>query len=104
MEGERNKTRSAGGKLWDGMPKSEGLSTIEILHSAPQDAGYNEAHLRCFYTSAHSMGYKQEEIEDLIQFLNHNIIGISETWWEKFCDRCGYRFFSKNVQGRQGGG
>jgi len=45
----------------------------EILQYASQVARYNEALLRCFYTSASSMR-------------SYASIGISETWWEETCE------------------
>lgn len=44
-------THITGDELWGGTPQSEGLRAAEILHSAPRGAGYDEAHLKCFYTN-----------------------------------------------------
>lgn len=78
-----------------------------FIQSAPQGAGFSEAHLKCFYTNARSMRNKQEELEALVQFHSYDIVVISETCWEEVCDwyvtMDGYRLFKKNRQGRQSG-
>lgn len=38
--------------------------------------------MKCFYTNAHSMRNKQEELEALAQSQSYNT-GINETWWEE---------------------
>ena len=37
------------------------------------------AHLKCLYTSAHSMGNEQEESEVCVQLQGYDLIGITET-------------------------
>lgn len=87
------------------MTKSEGLYASEVLQSALQGDGYNEAYLKCFYANAHSMTREQEELEALTQSQSYDIIGISKTWWKESCDCCvpmdSYRLFK---MGRRGGG
>jgi len=61
MEEERDKTRLASDKSWDGMPVFEGL--CEVVQSAPWCAEYAGACLKCLYTNAHSMRNKQVERE-----------------------------------------
>ncbi|CAI5785061.1 Hypothetical predicted protein [Podarcis lilfordi] len=39
--------------------------------------------LQCLYTNAQSMGNKQDELELLVQQTKYDIIGITETWWDK---------------------
>ena len=34
------------------------------------------------YTSACSMGNKQEELEAIVQQENYDIVAITETWWD----------------------
>ena len=67
------------------MPKFEGLHASEILQSAPQGAGYNEAHLKCFNTHARSMQNKQE-LEALSQSRIYNVTEVYEIWWEESGD------------------
>ncbi|GAB0186949.1 hypothetical protein GRJ2_001160200 [Grus japonensis] len=86
-------------KLQEGGPQSEGLCASKILQSAPRGAGYVEAHLKCFYTNACSMRNKQEELESLAQ--SHDIIGISETWWEESCDWCAVMDLQKRQAGQE---
>jgi len=38
------------------------------------------AQLKCVYTSAHSMGNKQEELEAIIQQDGYDLVTITETW------------------------
>ena len=40
-----------------------------------------EAQIRCFYTNAHSMGNKQEELEAIVRSESNDIVAITETWW-----------------------
>lgn len=62
------------------------------------------ASLKCLYTSACSMGSKQEELEVFVQLQDYDFIGIMETWWDvshawsTVMD--GYSLFRKNRQGR----
>ena len=44
-------------------------------------ATQKEAQLRCFYTNAHSMGNKQEELEAIVRSESYDIVAITETWW-----------------------
>ena len=64
--------------------------------------------MKCFYTNAHSMRNKMEELQVLAQSRSHDIIGISETWRDESCGWCvaidGYRLFRRDKQGRRGGG
>ncbi|KAJ7411667.1 hypothetical protein BTVI_48805 [Pitangus sulphuratus] len=61
--------------------------------------GYNVPHLKCFYTNAHSIRNKQEELKALAQSQRFEITGISETWWDETCDWSalldGYRLFRR---------
>ena len=40
-----------------------------------------EAQLRCFCSSACSMGNKQEELEAIVQSESYDGVAITETWW-----------------------
>ena len=66
------------------------------------------ARLRCLYTNTRSMGNKQEELEMCAHLQGHDIIGITETWWDVSYDWSvamdGYRLFRKDRPGRQGEG
>ena len=42
--------------------------------------------LKCLYTSACSMGNKQEELEICVQLQGHDLIAITETWWDSLHD------------------
>ena len=50
---------------------------------------------------------KQEEMEATVLLENHNIVAITETWWDDSHDWRvaidGYKLFSRNRQGRRGG-
>ena len=41
------------------------------------------AQLKCLYANAHSLEYKQEELEATVLLENHNIVAITETWWDE---------------------
>lgn len=43
----------------------ERLHANEKIQSAQWSTEYNEAHLKCFYTNAHSMKNKQKELEEV---------------------------------------
>lgn len=66
----------------------------------------NVPHLNYFYTNVHSMRNKQEELEALAQPQRCDITGISETWWDGFCDWSALlessRLFWGDRQGRRG--
>ncbi|GAB0208569.1 cAMP-dependent protein kinase inhibitor alpha [Grus japonensis] len=42
--------------------------------------------LKCLYTNACSMGNKQEELEVCVQSQGHDLIAITETWWDSSHD------------------
>ena len=42
-----------------------------------------KAQLKCLYTSACSMGNKQEELEAMVQLGKYDLIAIMETWWDE---------------------
>ena len=44
-----------------------------------QEIRMSGAHLKCLYTSAHSMGNEQEESEVCVQLQGYDLIGITET-------------------------
>ena len=45
-----------------------------------------KAQLKCLYTSACSMGNKQEELETVAQLEKYDLIAILETWWDESHD------------------
>lgn len=62
-------------------------------------------HLEATHMNPHSLGNKQEEPDLHAQSESYDIIGKSETWWDKSHDwriaMDGYRFFYKDRQGRR---
>ena len=58
------------------------------------------AQLKCFYTNAHSMANKQEELEDTMLLENYDLVAITETWWDESHDCSvainGYRLFRRH--------
>jgi len=64
--------------------------------------------LKCLYTNACSMGNKQEELEICLWSKGHNLIAVTETWWDSSHDwhavMDGYRLFGKDRPTRRGGG
>ncbi|GAB0185603.1 hypothetical protein GRJ2_001025600 [Grus japonensis] len=52
------------------------------------------------------MGNKQEELEMCVRLQGYDLIGITETWWDRSYDWSvgmeGYRLFRKDRQGRRG--
>ncbi|GAB0204056.1 hypothetical protein GRJ2_002871200 [Grus japonensis] len=59
---------------------------------------------KCLYTNAHSMGNKQEELEVCVQSQGHDLIAITETWWDSSHDwnavMDGYILFRKDRPAR----
>ncbi|PKU29371.1 rna-directed dna polymerase from mobile element jockey-like [Limosa lapponica baueri] len=53
-----------------------------------------------------SMGNKQEELEATVQQENHDVVTITETWWDDSHDWSaamdGYKLFRRDRQGRRG--
>ncbi|GAB0184038.1 hypothetical protein GRJ2_000869100 [Grus japonensis] len=64
--------------------------------------------LKCTYTNACSMGNKQEEIDIYVWLQGHDLIAVTETWWDSSHDwnavMDGYTLFRKDRPARQGGG
>ena len=60
--------------------------------------------MKCFYTNAHNMRNKMDELQVFAQSHSYDIIGISEIWWDESCDWSvaidGYRLFRRDRQGR----
>ena len=72
------------------------------------EGGKTSAHLKCMYTNEHSMGNKQEELEDMMKQENYDVVALTETWWDVSHDWSvpidGYKLFRRDRQGRRGGG
>ncbi|KAK4810175.1 hypothetical protein QYF61_010948 [Mycteria americana] len=66
------------------------------------------AQLQCLYTSARSMGNKQEELEATVLLDSYDLVAITETWWDESHDWSaainGYRLFRRVRRGRRGRG
>ena len=79
--------------------RHEGIRTI---------ATQKEAQLRYFYTNAHSMGNKQEELEAIVQSESYDRVIITETWWNDLhswsAEMDGYQLFKRDRHGRKGSG
>lgn len=65
------------------------------------------AQLKCHHTNAHSLGNKQEMLESTGLLENHNVVAITETWWNGSYDwsvpvDC-YELFRRDRRGRRGG-
>ena len=52
----------------------------------PRGAAAPAASLKCLYTNAHSMGHKQGELEICVWSQGHDLIAVTQTWWESSCD------------------
>ena len=80
------------------------METPEYGHEGIRaTATQKEAQLRCFYTNAHSMGNKQEELEAIVQLESYDIVTITEMWWNDShiwsAVMNGYRLFKRDRQG-----
>ncbi|GAB0183074.1 hypothetical protein GRJ2_000772700 [Grus japonensis] len=53
---------------------------VGIRSSRSKKVERSIAQLKCIYTNARSMGNKQEELEAIVQWENHDIVAIMETW------------------------
>ncbi|RMC18042.1 hypothetical protein DUI87_04920 [Hirundo rustica rustica] len=60
------------------------------------------------YTSARSMGNKEEELEAMVQQHSYDVVAITETWWDESHSWStaldGYKLFRRDRRGRRGGG
>ena len=62
--------------------RSVAMETPEYGHEGIwTTATQKEAQLRCFYTNAHSMGNKQEELEAIVWSESDDTVIITETCW-----------------------
>ncbi|KAM6226441.1 uncharacterized protein M6G45_016903 [Spheniscus humboldti] len=65
------------------------------------------AQLKCLYTSACSMGNKQE-LEPTVLLESYDLVAITENWWDESHDWStaidGYKLFRRDRRGRRGGG
>jgi len=66
------------------------------------------AQQECLYANARSVGNKQEELEATVLLEKHDLIVLTETWWDKShgwsVATNGYRLFRRDMQGKRGGG
>ncbi|PKU39926.1 zinc finger swim domain-containing protein 6- hypothetical protein [Limosa lapponica baueri] len=64
--------------------------------------------LKCLYTNTRSIGNKQEELEICVRSQGHDLIAITETWWDSLHDwnavMDGYILFRNDSPMGQGGG
>ncbi|GAB0207210.1 hypothetical protein GRJ2_003186600 [Grus japonensis] len=76
--------------------------------SPPGKRPHSITSLKCLYTNTCSMGNKQEELEVCVQLQGHDLIAITETWWDSSHDwnavMDGYILFRKDRPARRGGG
>ncbi|GAB0180585.1 maestro heat-like repeat-containing protein family member 7 [Grus japonensis] len=88
----------------------DGLETMEgqvgIRASPLKKVTGSIAQLKCIYTNARSMGNKQEELEAIDQWENHDTVPITETCWDDNWNAAmdGYKLFRRDRQGRRGSG
>lgn len=54
-------------------------SLIGMKSSSPQKVAESIAQLKYVYTSARSMGSRQEELEAIVQLENYDVVAIMET-------------------------
>ena len=58
------------------------------------------AQLKCIYTNACHLGNKQEKLEATVLLQNHNVVAITETWWNDSSDWSvasnGYKLFRRD--------
>lgn len=40
------------------------------------------AQLKCLYTNTQSFGNKQGDLESTVLLGNHNVVSVTETWWD----------------------
>ena len=67
MKGEGDKTRPAGDE------PGGAIMGLGVRRGAQ---------LKCVYTSARSMGNKQEELEAIVRQASYDLVVITETWWD----------------------
>jgi len=83
------------------------LTRDEPRHGMPGSRVRLIAQLKCIYTSAHSMGNRQEELE-AVQQDRYDLVTITETWcndsheWSAVMD--GYKLFRRDRRGKTGDG
>ena len=58
------------------------LTRDELGRTMPELRVWPMAHLKCIYTSAHSMGNKQEELKPLYSRQTVTYLEFTETWWD----------------------
>ncbi|KAK4806350.1 hypothetical protein QYF61_017219 [Mycteria americana] len=86
---------------------SQNQPGIGIGASPPKKVTGSIAQPKCIYTSARSMGNKQEELEAVVQQENYDMVAITEAWWDDSHNWSaamdGYKLFRRDRQGRRGG-
>ncbi|OWK54263.1 hypothetical protein RLOC_00003146 [Lonchura striata] len=92
----------------EGEGDAAGLSESRPKDDKPELEEKSVAQLRCTYTNARTMGNKQEELEAMVQQQNHDVVAITETWWDDSHSwrtaLDGYKLFRRDRKGRRVGG
>ena len=105
--GEGDKTRAAGSEAAVQDTKQSSLGADNGVKRHGEGWG-DAASLKCLYTNVRSMGNKQEELELCVRSSGHDLIAITETWWDSSHDwnvvMEGYVLFRKDRLARRGGG
>ena len=52
----------------------------------PEKPACLRSSLKCLYTNAHNTGNKQEELEICVRSQCHDLIGVTEAWWDSLHD------------------
>ena len=83
-------------------PESERVFRVTL--SSPATPSITGAQLKYLYANAFSMGSTKEELDMCIDLQFCDLIGLTEMYWDGFCDWSvgmeGYRLVRKDRQGR----
>ncbi|RMC19437.1 hypothetical protein DUI87_04048 [Hirundo rustica rustica] len=103
-----NKTNDLPPTNSEGERDAAGLPGSRPKGGKPESGVKSVAQLKCMYTNAHSMDYKQEELEATVQYQSYDVAAITEMWWDESRGWStaldGYKLFGIDRKGRRGGG
>jgi len=72
------------GTIGEGYGENQGKYLKGIKELSVKEVTRPAAQLECLYMNARSLGNKQKELEAAVLLENHDIVAVTETWWDDF--------------------
>ena len=70
------------GTIGEGYGENQGKYLKGIKELSFKEVTRPASQLECLYMNARSLGNKQKELEAAVLLENHDIVAVTETWWD----------------------